>query len=69
MTDKVVFFKAALVQIAFLAALKDALVVVPAIIFLVDLQVLLQVGPRCKLLIAKFALERFLASVDSLMSY
>jgi hypothetical protein len=44
MADKVVFFKATLVQVTLLASIEDALVVVTAIVFLVNLQVLLEVG-------------------------
>ena len=43
MAHNVVFFEAALVEVAFLAAVEDTLVIVPPIVLLVDLEVLLQV--------------------------
>lgn len=56
-----------LVEVALLAAIKDALKVAPSIILLMNLEVLLQIGPTCKLLIAILALEGLLPRVDSLV--
>ena len=60
-------FKTALVQVALGAAVEDALEVRPALRVLVDLQVLLQVASRRKLLGAVITLKRLLARVDTLV--
>ena len=61
------FFETTLVEITLLAAVKDALVVASSIIFLMDLEMLLEVGTTCELLVAVLTLEWFFTRVDSLV--
>ena len=68
MTHYVVFFQAAIVEVAFCAAVEDTLVVTTTLIFLVNLQMLFEVRSRGKLFVAVLALERFLSRVDSLVT-
>lgn len=57
----------ALVEVALLAAVKDALVVAPSIIFLMNLEMLLEVGSTGELLVAVLTLEGFFTRVNSLV--
>ena len=59
--------QAALIQIAFITSVKDALVIAAPVCFLMDLQMLFQIAPGRKLLRAEFTLERSLARVNPLM--
>lgn len=68
MANHVVLLQTALVQIAFGAAVKYAIERVAAVGLLVDLQMLLQVGARCKFLVAILALEWLLARVNPLVT-
>jgi hypothetical protein len=62
-----VLLETTLIKVALLAAIKNANVVAPSIIFLMDLKMLLEIRARGKLLVAVLALERLFTRVNSLM--
>jgi hypothetical protein len=64
---QVVLLETTLVEIALLAAIKDADVITPSVIFLVNLKMLLEIGATGELLVAVLALERLFTRVNSLV--
>ena len=62
------FLQAALIQILFVAAIKDALQIAPLLRLLVNLQVLLEITAAGKLFGTVLAFEWFFSGVDSLVA-
>lgn len=63
------FLQGRWVEVAFVTSLEDALILVPIVLSLMNLDMLLQVRTRSKLFSANLALIGFLSSVNTLVPY